>query len=316
MKALRVAIAGAGGIGRHHAKWHAHAGSEVVAVLGRLPEKLAATSRDLKELFGFQGRMYLDLADLIAQERPDIVDICAPNGVHYDLARQALDAGCHVLCEKPLVWAPSLAASLTQAADLHEKSRCRGLHLGMCSQYAASLGQYSRLYPEVNLSISSTFVAEMETLSRGQPRDATSIWVDMGPHPLSLILAVWPMATLLPESLQVRFADRTAEASFTVDSAGHTCDCRVKVRDRDAAPLTRRFAFDGRVVDLAGRGGDDGVYRSAMTADGVEDLGNDFMSLLIQQFARVVSGDEPEALVPSHTAVRNLNIQASILAAV
>jgi hypothetical protein len=260
--------------------------------------------------------MYLDLGELIAQERPDIVDICAPNDAHYDLARQALDAGCHVLCEKPLVWGDSLAASLTQAADLHEQSRSQGLHLGMCSQYAASLGQYRRLCPEVDPSISSTFVAEMETLSRGRPRDAASVWVDMGPHPLSLILAVWPTATLLPESLRVRFADRTAEASFTVHSDDHTCDCRVKVCDRDEGPLTRRFAFDGQVVDLAGRGGDDGVYRSAMTAYGVEDLSDDFMSLLIQQFARVVSGDEPEPFVPSATAIRNLDMQASILAAV
>ena len=46
-----------------------------------------------------------------------------------------------------------------------------------------------------------------------------------------------------------------------------------------------------------------------------EDLGDDFMLLLIQQFARVVSGDDPEALVPSRVALRNLEFQVTILAA-
>ena len=64
----------------------------------------------------------------------------------------------------------------------------------------------------------------METLSRGRPRDAASIWVDMGPHPLSLILAVWPTAIIIPDSLQVAFGGGTAKATFSIDADGHRCD--------------------------------------------------------------------------------------------
>ncbi len=316
MKSFRVAVAGAGGIGRHHAKWHAHAGSDVVAILGQHPERLPETSRTLAELFGFHGQMYSDFGDLLGHERPDIVDICAPNGAHYGLACQALDAGCHVLCEKPLVWGASTGESLTQAEDLRQRAQDAGVHLGMCSQYAASLPQYRRLFRSLDLPASTSFKAEMETLSNSQPRDARTIWIDMGPHPLSLLLAVWPSATLLKESLQVRFAGRTAEASFTVQADGHNCDCQITVRDRDSGPLTRRFAFNGCSVDLTGRGGDDGVYRSVMAAGDSEDIGDDFMQLLIEQFTRAVSGADPLPLVPAETALRNLVFQASVLAAV
>ena len=287
----------------------------MVAVLGSRPEHLAGTSRQLQDLFGFQGRGYTDFEDLLGSERPDIVDICAPNEAHFDLARVALDAGCHVLCEKPLVWTASAESCLAQARTLHEKARAGGLHLGMCSQYAASLGQYRRLWPSVVPSTSRSFDAEMETLSRGQPRDAASVWVDMAPHPLSLILAVWPTATIVTDSLQVAFRGRGAEATFTIDADGHRCHCRVVVRDRDEGPLVRRFSFDGHRVDLGGRADDSGVYRSVMVGDGAEDLGDDFMLLLIQQFSRVVSGVDPEALVPSHVAIRNLEFQVTILAA-
>ncbi|HIG16026.1 MAG TPA: Gfo/Idh/MocA family oxidoreductase [Candidatus Handelsmanbacteria bacterium] len=314
MKALRVAIAGAGGIGRHHAKWHAQGGSEVVAILGSQADRIPTTSRQLQELFGFHGRGYTDFDDLLARERPDVIDICTPNEAHFDLARQALDAGCHVLCEKPLVWASTSTTALEQARSLVDQAEALGLHLGMCSQYATSLAQYRRLCPLIDPTTSSSFAVEMETLSRGQPRDAAAIWVDMGPHPLSLILAAWPTASLLPNSLRVAFEGRTAMAWFTIDAEGHHCRCHVTVRDRDEGPLVRRFSFDDHAVDLSGRADDEGVYRSVMTQDGVEDLGDDLMRLLIEQFARAVCGDDSEPIVPPRVAMRNLGLQATILA--
>jgi len=315
MAALRVAIAGAGGIGRHHAKWHAQTGSDVVAVLGRRAEILPDTTRQLRDLFGFQGRGYTDFDELLTREQPDIVDICTPNETHFELARRALDAGCHVLCEKPLVWACSETVTLTQARAIREQANARGLHLGMCSQYAASLAQFGKVCSSAEPSTCTSFESEMETLARGQRRDAESIWVDMGPHPLSLILSIWPTARLVEGTVQAEFAQGTAAASFTVESEGHRCNCRVAVRDRDEGPLTRRFSFGGDSVDLGGRSDDDGVYRSAMVRAGVDDLGDDFMFLLIEQFTRVVLGDEPSPLVSSSVAVRNLEFQTKILAA-
>ena len=54
------------------------------------------------------GQWYDNVGDLLAGETLDFVDICAPPGSHATLIKRALDAGLHVLCEKPLV---------TQAAD-------------------------------------------------------------------------------------------------------------------------------------------------------------------------------------------------------
>ena len=46
-------------------------------------------------------RHYDDLGALLDRERPDVVHITAPPQTHLPLARQALDAGCHVYVEKP-----------------------------------------------------------------------------------------------------------------------------------------------------------------------------------------------------------------------
>jgi predicted dehydrogenase len=49
------------------------------------------------------GRWYDTMDDLLAGETLDFVDICTPPGSHATLIKQALDAGLHILCEKPLV---------------------------------------------------------------------------------------------------------------------------------------------------------------------------------------------------------------------
>jgi predicted dehydrogenase len=48
------------------------------------------------------GRWYATVDDLLSDEKLDFVDVCAPPGSHATLIERALDAGLHVLCEKPL----------------------------------------------------------------------------------------------------------------------------------------------------------------------------------------------------------------------
>jgi len=47
-------------------------------------------------------RFYTDVTQMLREVEPDIVSICTPNNTHTQLAMQALQAGAHVICEKPL----------------------------------------------------------------------------------------------------------------------------------------------------------------------------------------------------------------------
>ena len=53
--------------------------------------------RDLDEV-----RVYSDISEIIAEVKPDLVDICTLPMLHTPLAIQALEAGIHVMCEKPV----------------------------------------------------------------------------------------------------------------------------------------------------------------------------------------------------------------------
>ncbi|MCC6486037.1 MAG: hypothetical protein IT364_00925, partial [Candidatus Hydrogenedentes bacterium] len=72
----RVAVLGASGIGKHHAKWWALEGAHVCAIAGSSEASVCKTAAGLQELFGFCGRGYGSVEALLERERPNIVDVC------------------------------------------------------------------------------------------------------------------------------------------------------------------------------------------------------------------------------------------------
>ena len=314
----RVAIAGVNGIGKHHAKWHYMAGAEVVAFLGSSDETCAIGTEALKQIFPFEGRAYSDLGEMLEKERLDVVDICLPNAMHFDCAMLALQAGCNVLCEKPLVWTIDSKpdAILARASSMVELAQERGLRLGVCSQYTASLPHYARLYERQrgeSLTTVGQFYAEMDTLSRGRRRDAEEIWIDMGPHPLSLLLAWMPKGKIDTESLEVVFSGGEARVDFDFVEGNSTCHGQVIVRDLAEGKPVRRFGVNGFLVDCEGRADSAGDYRCVLSGEGKEEVGDDFMALHIAQFLQCIKEPELQLLASGDVGVRNLELQLQVL---
>lgn len=91
------------------------AGMNVVAVVETAEDRRAEALRALPH-----ARMYRDVESLLAHEKLDFVDICTPPHAHFEAACLAIEAGVHVLCEKPLVLLPEHAAELARLATLHQ----------------------------------------------------------------------------------------------------------------------------------------------------------------------------------------------------
>src|SRR5437764_3460057 len=108
---LKVGVIGVGGIaGTHFPGWKESPDAEVVAVADLVPDTL----RRVGEAQGV-SRLYDRPEDLIADREIDVVDICTPNNYHAPLAIAALDAGKHVLCEKPLAPTPDAVRQMIAA---------------------------------------------------------------------------------------------------------------------------------------------------------------------------------------------------------
>jgi predicted dehydrogenase len=109
-KALRVGVAGAGFIGRVHVASARRAGADVVAVSASTPER----SREAAEDLGIPVAAG-SVEELLAQDL-DVLHVTTPNHLHAPFALAALEAGVHVVLEKPIGLDAAEARCLLQAA--------------------------------------------------------------------------------------------------------------------------------------------------------------------------------------------------------
>ena len=92
-----AAIIGVGFVGKAHLEALRRLGIPVLGILGSSPERSQETAQALK-----LDRSYTSLSELIADRSVTVVHVCTPNHLHHYQAKAALEAGKHVMCEKPL----------------------------------------------------------------------------------------------------------------------------------------------------------------------------------------------------------------------
>ncbi len=97
MSKLGIAIVGTGMIGAVHRRAALLAGAVVRGVVGSSP----ARARDVAQAWDIP-RGYRDIEEALADPQVQVVHVCTPNQLHRAMAQAALEAGKHVICEKPL----------------------------------------------------------------------------------------------------------------------------------------------------------------------------------------------------------------------
>ncbi len=103
---------GTGFIGAVHVRSARLAGAEVVGVAASTPQRSAAEAARL----GVE-RGYASAEEAVTDTTLDAVHVCTPNDLHAPLTLAALDAGLHVLCEKPVALSADEAASVRARAQ-------------------------------------------------------------------------------------------------------------------------------------------------------------------------------------------------------
>jgi predicted dehydrogenase len=120
MKTIRTAILGTGFMGRVHLEAVQRVESvEAAAIFGRNDD---ATAR-LAAAFSVP-KATSDYRELFRDATIDAVDICTPNAQHFAMAKEALEAGKHVLCEKPLTTTVAEAEELVALAARTKLRNC------------------------------------------------------------------------------------------------------------------------------------------------------------------------------------------------
>ena len=107
---MRIGLLGYGNIAKKH-----------VAAISELAETEVLAIYDVQAIEPPEGvKSYVDLEQFLSQDL-DLVTICSPNGFHKEHSLKALQAGHHVICEKPFALSSKDCQAMIEAARIHKK---------------------------------------------------------------------------------------------------------------------------------------------------------------------------------------------------
>lgn len=120
MERIKVGVLGCGAVAikRHIPAFNRLHTSKIVAVCDK-NETLAKNTA-----ISLGVKSYSELSEMIANSKPDIIDICTPPKIHADLTVEALSKGCHVILEKPMALSVSDCDRMIEASEKYGKKLC------------------------------------------------------------------------------------------------------------------------------------------------------------------------------------------------
>ncbi|MCZ0702914.1 putative dehydrogenase [Natronobacillus azotifigens] len=123
---LKVAIIGTGAIAPSHIQGYKEFSEscEIVALCDIYPEKAEKAARE----YDLNVNIYDDHQKLLASEDVDLVSVCTPPYTHAEISINSLDAGVHVIVEKPM------ASSLEECDAMNEAAKKSGKLLSVIAQ--------------------------------------------------------------------------------------------------------------------------------------------------------------------------------------
>src|SRR5690554_5763797 len=114
-KKVKIGIIGCGGIanGKHMPSLAKLKNVEMVAFCDIVLQR----AEQARKQYGVEdATVYEDYRELLANESLDAVHVCTPNSSHAEISIASLEAGCHVMCEKPMAKTASEAREMVAAA--------------------------------------------------------------------------------------------------------------------------------------------------------------------------------------------------------
>ena len=201
-KLLNVGIIGCGGIanGKHMPSLKATKKADMVAFCDILPERAEKAAKD----YGAKGaKVSEDYRRLLEDKSIDVVHVCTPNRSHSEIVVAALEAGKHVMCEKPMAKDPAGARAMCEAAE----RTGRKLTIGYQSRFRNDSQHLKRVCARGDLG--EIYFAKAHAIRRR----AVPTWgvflneyeqgggplIDIGTHALDLTL--WLMDNYEPRSV-------------------------------------------------------------------------------------------------------------------
>jgi predicted dehydrogenase len=304
MKRIRTAVIGVGYMGRFHAeKLAASAAAELVAVADADAARAGEIASALGCAYEADYRILLPKVDAVC--------VAVPTEHHHAVVRACLDAGVHVLVEKPL------ARTLAEADSLLELARAKGLVL--------QVGHLQRFNPAFQALVADgglPLFIDIERLAPFTVRGTdVDVILDLMIHDLDLVLALAraPVERVSASGFRV-LTDAIDIANARIEFAdGSIASVSASRVSQEPVRKLRVFRHDGYVsADLKGqklrhaRRGADGVEVSEQSFERTDELraqAEDFLRAVREHAAPLVSGEQGRQVLALALEVSSLVAQ-------
>jgi predicted dehydrogenase len=192
MRTYKTALFGTGFVGRVHLEGIRRLGFVQVYAIG---EPQIEKARQLGAEFGAE-KIEADYRKILEDKAVDAVHVCTPNALHFPIVQDAIQAGKHVICEKPLTTSVKLATELAAMAQKAKVRNCtfhnlrfypqvqqmrRMIEDGDLGEILVVQGTYSQDW----LLFDTDYNWRVESKDNGPSRclaDIGSHWCDMAEH--------------------------------------------------------------------------------------------------------------------------------------
>ena len=197
---VRVGIIGCGGIanGKHMPSLHKIKGVEMVAFCDLIIER----AEEAKKTYGTEdARVYTDYKQLLEDKTIDVVHVCTPNRSHSFISVDALEAGKHVMCEKPMAINSIEAQKMLDAAKRTGKLLTIGYQTRQCAEaqfikHEAEIGTFGDIYFARACAVRRRAVPTWGVFLNEYEQGGGPL-IDIGTHALDLTL--WFMDNYKPK---------------------------------------------------------------------------------------------------------------------
>jgi len=135
---------------------------------------------------------YSDYKELLAMSELDAVNVCTQNQFHYQVCKDALERGKHVLVEKPITPTSQEGMELVRLAEARKLT----LSVGHIFRFNNALSEVRRLISEEKF-FGKLFLMEMNWVNLENPWPDRDVLMDLAPHMFDIqnyLLGEWPVS--------------------------------------------------------------------------------------------------------------------------
>jgi predicted dehydrogenase len=284
---MNIAILGASGVGKYHAREFDKAGCNVVAILGSSKESSEKAVKNLYKEFGIKATPYYNLYEMLESEKLDAVSICTPPKLHEHQTRKCLESNLHVFCEKPFV------EGYEKAKDLFELSEKKKKILAINMQWPSiipTLKEYTGL-PNV-----STFSVRAEPAEHG--KEMLNSYLS---HANSLLIGI----KKFEEIKSLKFLEKEGEINVFFNYG----NCEVKYFFRHKSERPREFIFGINDTEFTRQVGEN--YQQEFVYDKGSFKIKDPFTISITKFIGAINGNGTP-LIKKEETLHNIAMQEKI----